>query len=57
MTTATEHASFSVLVTNSRNGGQHEILVPGQVEDDVYTWMTANRPHYIVKRIWRLPSR
>jgi hypothetical protein len=53
----TERASFSALVTNSRNGGQHEILVPGQVEDDVYAWMATNRPHYIVKRIWSIPSR
>jgi hypothetical protein len=55
--TTTERASFSALVTNSRNGGQHEILVPGQVEDDVYAWMATNRPHYIVKRIWSIPSR
>jgi hypothetical protein len=49
--------TFSVLVTNSRNGGQHEILVRADDADGVLPWLAANRPHYIAKRIDALPNR
>jgi hypothetical protein len=44
--------SFSVLVTNSRNGGQHELLVDANNAVEAEQHVNASRPHYIVKKVW-----
>jgi hypothetical protein len=43
--------SFSILVTNSRNGGQHELLIKAASKNDAIAEVAATRPHYIIKRI------
>ena len=48
MTTATR---FSVLVTNSRNGGQHELTIDAVSVEQVIRLVGLTRPHYIIKRI------
>jgi formate-dependent phosphoribosylglycinamide formyltransferase (GAR transformylase) len=42
---------FSVLVTNSRNGGQHELVLDAMSSDQVVRLIALTRPHYIIKRI------
>lgn len=44
--------SFSILCTNSRNGGQHELLVDANNAVEAEQYVNASRPHYIVKRVW-----
>ena len=48
MTTTTR---FSVLVTNSRNGGQHELTIDAVSVEQVIRLLGLTRPHYIIKRI------
>ena len=42
---------FSILCTNSRNGGQHELLIEAESHYDAEQHVLLTRPHYIVKRI------
>jgi hypothetical protein len=42
---------FSILVTNSRNGGQHELTIEATNELHASEILKATRPHYIIKRI------
>jgi hypothetical protein len=46
---------YSVLVTNSRNGGQLELLIetPAATSSEawIYESLAETKPHYIIKRI------
>jgi hypothetical protein len=43
--------SFSILCTNSRNGGQCELLIEAATTADAEKHVLATRPYYIIKRI------
>jgi hypothetical protein len=42
--------SFSILCTNSRNGGQHELLIDAATAAEAEQQVSVTRPHYIIKR-------
>jgi hypothetical protein len=42
---------FSILVTNSRNGGQHELVIEACSQSEAIEIVNNTRPHYIIKRI------
>jgi hypothetical protein len=42
---------FSILCTNARNGGQHELLIEAESQYDAEQHVLLTRPHYIVKRV------
>jgi hypothetical protein len=43
--------SFSILCTNTRNGGQHELLIKAATAAEAEQHVALIRPHYIIKRI------
>ena len=43
--------NFSILCTNTRNGGQHELVIEAANQADAIAKVAVIRPHYIVKRI------
>jgi len=44
-------ANFSILCTNTRNGGQHELVIEAANKSEAIAKVAVIRPHYIVKRI------
>lgn len=42
---------FSILCTNTRNGGQHELLIEAESQYNAEQHVLLTRPHYIVKRV------
>ena len=43
--------NFSILCTNTRNGGQHELVIEAANKSEAIAKVAVIRPHYIVKRI------
>ena len=43
--------SFSILCTNSQNGGQTELLIEAENATQAAAHVVATRPHFIVKKI------
>ena len=43
--------NFSILCTNTRNGGQHELVIEAANQSEAIAKVAVIRPHYIVKRI------
>lgn len=44
--------AFSILCTNSRNGGQHELLIEAVNAAEAEKHVLLTRPHFIVKKTW-----
>jgi len=42
---------FSILCTNTRNGGQTELRIEAESQYDAEQHVLLTRPHYIVKRV------
>jgi len=43
--------SYSILCTNSRNGGQRELLIDAASPEQAQQHVADSRPHYIIKTI------
>jgi hypothetical protein len=48
--------TFSVLCTNSRNGGQCELVIDANHAVEAEQHVKDSRPHYIIKKVW-VPER
>ena len=44
--------AFSILCTNSRNGGQTELLIEAANAADAEQHVLHSRPHFIIKKTW-----
>ena len=44
--------AFSILCTNSRNGGQTELLIEAANAADAEQHVLRSRPHFIIKKTW-----
>jgi hypothetical protein len=49
--------AFSILCTNSRNGGQHELLIEAENVADAEQHVLRSRPHFIIKKTWIAPRK
>jgi len=49
--------AFSILCTNSRNGGQHELLIEAENAADAEQHVLRTRPHFIIKKTWIAPRK